>query len=381
MIAGLSGLLLTSQLSTGDPTVGPGYLLPVIAAVFLGSSQFRGGRLNIWGTVVAAYTLAVGCEGLAAGGPAGLDSRLLQRCGPAHCGRPGCLAPDAHHDPYRIGSIPEAAPAGSSTGGSATAAWSRTRPPREQLMTPGPSKLIDPALFGKPWGTTRPAWPLSPRLPTTAKPAGFVGTFSSVSLDPPLVGVLPGPPARSASGQIRTALGVLRSTCWPPTRNQLVSPTGDRRERPSSTGWAGGPDHSARPCSMTRCRGSSHLRRTSARPVTIWIVLGRVHELAVGAFNPCPCCSSRAATDVSHPRSFIATAGRRISSRRPRWRRSIRSQVEEHQLPLAVNCSVLVEDRGRRGAGAGGESVGAGGRATNRSGTDSRSSRRSEPSS
>jgi ribose/xylose/arabinose/galactoside ABC-type transport system permease subunit len=64
VIAGLSGLLLTSQLSTGDPTVGPGYLLPVIAAVFLGSTQFRGGRFNIWGTVVAAYVLAVGVKGL-----------------------------------------------------------------------------------------------------------------------------------------------------------------------------------------------------------------------------------------------------------------------------------------------------------------------------
>jgi ribose transport system permease protein len=51
-------------LSTGDPTVGPGYLLPVIAAVFLGSTQFRGGRFNIWGTVVAAYVLAVGVKGL-----------------------------------------------------------------------------------------------------------------------------------------------------------------------------------------------------------------------------------------------------------------------------------------------------------------------------
>jgi ABC-type sugar transport system ATPase subunit/ribose/xylose/arabinose/galactoside ABC-type transport system permease subunit len=62
--AGLGGLLLASQLSTGDPTVGPGYLLPVIAAVFLGSTQFRGGRFNIWGTVVAAYVLAVGVKGL-----------------------------------------------------------------------------------------------------------------------------------------------------------------------------------------------------------------------------------------------------------------------------------------------------------------------------
>ncbi len=64
VVAGLSGVLLTAQLSAGDPTVGPGYLLPVIAAVFLGSTQFRGGRFNIWGTVVAAYTLAVGVKGL-----------------------------------------------------------------------------------------------------------------------------------------------------------------------------------------------------------------------------------------------------------------------------------------------------------------------------
>jgi ABC-type sugar transport system ATPase subunit/ribose/xylose/arabinose/galactoside ABC-type transport system permease subunit len=64
VVAGLSGLLLTSQLSTGDPTVGPGYLLPVIAAVFLGSTQFRGGRFNVWGTVVAGYVLAVGVKGL-----------------------------------------------------------------------------------------------------------------------------------------------------------------------------------------------------------------------------------------------------------------------------------------------------------------------------
>jgi len=64
VVAGLAGLLLTSQLSAGDPTVGPGFLLPVLAAVFLGSTQFRGGRFNIWGTVVAAYVLAVGVKGL-----------------------------------------------------------------------------------------------------------------------------------------------------------------------------------------------------------------------------------------------------------------------------------------------------------------------------
>ena len=64
VVAGLGGLLLTSQLSAGDPTVGPGYLLPVIAAVFLGSTQIRGGRFNVWGTVVAVFFVAIGSTGL-----------------------------------------------------------------------------------------------------------------------------------------------------------------------------------------------------------------------------------------------------------------------------------------------------------------------------
>jgi len=68
IIAGLAGALVSSQLATGDPTIGPGYLLPTYAAVFLGSTQFRGGRYNVWGTVVAVYVLAIGVKGLQLGG-------------------------------------------------------------------------------------------------------------------------------------------------------------------------------------------------------------------------------------------------------------------------------------------------------------------------
>lgn len=64
VIAGLGGMLESAQLATGDPTIGPGYLLPAFAAVFLGSTQFRSGRMNVWGTVVAAYTIATGIKGL-----------------------------------------------------------------------------------------------------------------------------------------------------------------------------------------------------------------------------------------------------------------------------------------------------------------------------
>lgn len=63
-IAALSGLLTSAQLAVGDPTVGPGYLLPAYAAAFLGSTQFHGGRYNVWGAVVAVFVLAVGVKGL-----------------------------------------------------------------------------------------------------------------------------------------------------------------------------------------------------------------------------------------------------------------------------------------------------------------------------
>jgi ribose transport system permease protein len=63
-IAALAGLLTSSRLAVGDPTVGPGYLLPAYAAAFLGSTQFHGGRYNVWGAVIAVYVLAVGVKGL-----------------------------------------------------------------------------------------------------------------------------------------------------------------------------------------------------------------------------------------------------------------------------------------------------------------------------
>lgn len=64
VLAAIAGLLFSGQTDTGDPTIGPGYLLPAFSAVFLGSTQFKGGRFNVWGTVAAAYVLAVGVKGL-----------------------------------------------------------------------------------------------------------------------------------------------------------------------------------------------------------------------------------------------------------------------------------------------------------------------------
>lgn len=64
VVAIAAGILLSSRLGTGDPTVGQAYLLPAFSAAFLGSTQFRGGRFNVWGTVIAVYVLATGVKGL-----------------------------------------------------------------------------------------------------------------------------------------------------------------------------------------------------------------------------------------------------------------------------------------------------------------------------
>jgi len=77
VIAAIAGVLLASKLNSGDPTVGPSMLLPALTAVFLGSTQFKGGRFNVWGTVLALYVLAVGIKGLQLLGASGWVEELF----------------------------------------------------------------------------------------------------------------------------------------------------------------------------------------------------------------------------------------------------------------------------------------------------------------
>lgn len=64
MIAAAAGVLVVATIGTGSSEVGPSYLLPCFAAGFLGATQFRPGRFNVWGTVLAVYLLATGVKGL-----------------------------------------------------------------------------------------------------------------------------------------------------------------------------------------------------------------------------------------------------------------------------------------------------------------------------
>ncbi|MDO8210130.1 ABC transporter permease [Conexibacter sp. CPCC 206217] len=67
-LTALAAVLLTSSINTSSESVGSAYLLPAYAAAFLGTTQIKPGRFNVWGTLIAIYLLGVGVTGLQLGG-------------------------------------------------------------------------------------------------------------------------------------------------------------------------------------------------------------------------------------------------------------------------------------------------------------------------
>ncbi|MBN9620111.1 MAG: ABC transporter permease [Actinobacteria bacterium] len=64
MLATIGGLLAAAKIGNVAPSLGPAYLLPSFAACFLGTTQVKPGRFNVWGTVIALLLLAIGVKGL-----------------------------------------------------------------------------------------------------------------------------------------------------------------------------------------------------------------------------------------------------------------------------------------------------------------------------
>jgi ribose transport system permease protein len=63
-LAGLAGVVQAGEISAGNPTVGPSFLLPAFAAAFLGATAIKIGSFNVLGTLLAVYLLAAGVQGL-----------------------------------------------------------------------------------------------------------------------------------------------------------------------------------------------------------------------------------------------------------------------------------------------------------------------------
>jgi ribose transport system permease protein len=64
VLGAFAGIALVSRLGAADPTAGPQYLIPAFSAAFVGATQFRRGRFNPWGTVVAVLMIGTGSVGL-----------------------------------------------------------------------------------------------------------------------------------------------------------------------------------------------------------------------------------------------------------------------------------------------------------------------------
>jgi ribose transport system permease protein len=64
VMATIAGIVFAAKIGSASLTAGPPYLLPAFAAVLLGTTQFRPGRANVAGTVLAIFLVATGSKGL-----------------------------------------------------------------------------------------------------------------------------------------------------------------------------------------------------------------------------------------------------------------------------------------------------------------------------
>jgi ribose transport system permease protein len=64
----VAGAIILARTGAGNPTVGPGYILPAYAAVFLGAIAIHPGRWNVGGVVVAILFLGALNSGLTLAG-------------------------------------------------------------------------------------------------------------------------------------------------------------------------------------------------------------------------------------------------------------------------------------------------------------------------
>ncbi len=72
LISGFAGLVYSWKFGTFSNSVGPPLLFVAVAAVFFGASQLKS-RPNVWGTLLAVYTLGFGIKGIGLRYPRDID--------------------------------------------------------------------------------------------------------------------------------------------------------------------------------------------------------------------------------------------------------------------------------------------------------------------
>lgn len=69
-LAGVAGVMQVARSGLANPQIGPNFVLPALAAAFLGATAIRPGRYNVPGTVLAVFFLAATVSGLTLAGVA-----------------------------------------------------------------------------------------------------------------------------------------------------------------------------------------------------------------------------------------------------------------------------------------------------------------------
>ncbi|GAA2902469.1 hypothetical protein GCM10010472_70890 [Pseudonocardia halophobica] len=79
-LAGVAGVLQIAAQGNADPQVGSiNFILPALAAAFLGATTWRPGTYNVIGTLIALYFLSTVVNGLSLVGVAPWDGRVQRR--------------------------------------------------------------------------------------------------------------------------------------------------------------------------------------------------------------------------------------------------------------------------------------------------------------
>ncbi len=201
------------------------------------------------------------------------------------------------------------------------------------------TKTIEPALFRETLGHYPTGVAVVTAVAQNGKPAGMVvGSFSSVSLDPPLIAFFPATNSGSFE-HLRTArtfcVNVLASDQEPLCRRMATGGA----SKFDGVRWRPGPLGSPildGAVSWIEC-SFEDIREAGDH----YVVLGRVRELSVER-STLPLLFFQGGYGRFSPRSFIAAPDPELIQA-AQLAESIRSQVEELSTELAVNCSVVVK--------------------------------------
>jgi flavin reductase (DIM6/NTAB) family NADH-FMN oxidoreductase RutF len=201
------------------------------------------------------------------------------------------------------------------------------------------SEAIDPALFRETLGHYPTGVAVVTAIAEGGTPVGLVvGTFSSVSLDPPLVAFFPAS-SSSSFKQLRTAraftVNVLAADQEPLCRQFATSGADKFNGVPWRPGPLGSPILEGT-VSWIEC-GFEQIREAGDH----YIVLGLVHALAVER-STLPLLFFQGGYGQFSPGSFIAAPDPDLIQA-AQLAETIRSQVEDLSAEFAVNCSVLVK--------------------------------------